>query len=166
MIIIWAALIGASAALMAVVLHRIVAQKRAAIDVLLTIRTDGDLLSGRQILRSYAEKGELNRIIEPKTDEDSEAKLKVQNYLNALELVCVSIKRHVIDEDICVDLIRDTITMNWRLVENLTKTIRIKQNNESFYTALEFVATKWLADEKCSKDHKVVSAIKEIWPFN
>ena len=150
---------------MVVALHRIVAQKRAAIDVLLTIRTDGDLLDARQILKSLAEKSELNRIIEPKTDADTEAKLKVQTYLNTLELVCVSIKRHVIDEDICVDLIRDTITGTWLLVEQMIKKIRDKQGNQSYYTELQFVATRWLANEKCSKDPKVISAIKELWPF-
>lgn len=164
-IILWSALIGASAALIVVVLHRIVAQKRAAIDLLWHMRTDSDLLAGRQMLRSLAQKGELNRIIEPKTDGDTEARLKVQTYLNTLELVCVAIKRHVIDEDICADLIQNTITRTWQLVEHLTDTIRDKEKNDSYYTALQFVATKWLANEKCSEDHKIVSAIKEVWPF-
>lgn len=123
------------------------------------------MLAGRQVLRSYAKKDLLPRILDPQTDADNQAKLQIQNYLNALELVCVAIKRHVIDEDVCIDLIRDTITGNWKLVEALTINIRRSGNNETYYSELQFVATKWLANEKCSKDHKVISAIKEIWPF-
>ncbi len=51
MLIVWSALIGATAAFIAVVLHRIVAQKRAAVDVLLTIGTDHDILLGREKLQ-------------------------------------------------------------------------------------------------------------------
>lgn len=140
-------------AVMSVVAHRIIARKRAAVDVLLTPRLDKEFhVNGQAFLDQSRSSSGLNAMLNPTDETGFKNQFKIQTYLNALELVCVSICNHVIDETVCKDQIGDLITGRWELSKNLTTEIRrIKSDN--VYKYLQKVSEAWEADEFVTKEN-------------
>jgi hypothetical protein len=163
--IIVSAIIGAVAALLVVSVHRAGAKMQKAVDILLKLRTDESFLSNQHKFREYASsadsKEKFARIIDPKTEGDLDDKLAIQNFLNTYELICVSIRQQVIDEKICKDLIGDSLKRRWSDAKELIMEIRRLDENNTYFTELQFVAETWENDGNCVRAHNIIATICE-----
>lgn len=161
--ILLSATLGALVAIVGVVLNRIMAKQRAAVDILMKLRTDEDFLENGRLFRKIHRDGLLMKILSPTDENDYKNKVIVQNYFNVLELICVAIKNHVIDESVCYDLIRDTIETRWKWAKELVYAVREESGNNDFYCELEHVATAWLNGQRVITGHIFLITLKETF---
>ncbi|MFK5948887.1 MAG: DUF4760 domain-containing protein [Methylococcales bacterium] len=163
--IIISALIGATIAIVVVSSNKIAAKKKAAIDMLLTLRIDGDFLSNQQIFRKAESKHELLGILNPSTEDDFKNKLAIQNYLNIYELISVAVRQEAIDESVCQKLMGDTLVRRWNEAKELIEEIRKKDTSnttEVFFSEFQLVAETWGKKEKIVNHHSMIGTIKDV----
>jgi len=86
-----------------------------------------------------------------------------QENLNALELVCVSIKRHVIDEKFARDLMGVTLVKTWERIRGFTEQIRETDQNRSIYNEIQDIAETWGDGRMWDNSPRIVKAMKEIF---
>ena len=154
-------LISAIIALAVVAVHRVVAQKRATVDVLLKLRTDRDFLDADSLFRQLELDDELSRIFgDNKTDRN--AQIQIKNYLNVYELICCSIKGHVIEEDICHELVGETIKKRWKAVQSHVTKLREQEGNMRIFSEFEEIATCWEKNQRCVTRHKIIEPFLNV----
>lgn len=165
--ILLSALIGAIVAIIVVAKHRIVNQKQSAITFLTLLNTDGDYKKDEQVFVKLSRSKKLNNILSVK-DTDIEGwsdRVSISTYLNMFELLCVSINRHVFDENVCKAAIGDHLVKRWEDAKELILEIRITEkekhgeDSNHLYEQFQTRAEHWRENPKIIDIHP----IKRIW---
>lgn len=136
------ALFGVCVALITVASQRIISKKRAAYDFVLTLQYE-QFLEHQKIFTELFETKQLERILEARTSKELEEKLAIRDYLNHFELFAVSIRQNILDENVCKDVICDTVIKRWNAAKSLIEKLREKEKKNSLFEHFEYIATKW-----------------------
>jgi hypothetical protein len=142
-----AVIVSAVGAIWVVTSSRAVARKRAALDLILHIESDGDLIIARNrfidIIRSDT-KSEVYGRDEKRGSEEAKA---IRTVLNINELVAVSIRENVIDERVWRKWFNRAFINDYEEMTGYIGEVRTSRGNPAIFEALEETALRWKADE-------------------
>lgn len=156
------ALFGAATAIVVIAKQRIMAQKQAAIQFMVMLKTDGDYKKDEQIFAGLAKTDNLPKIMVATTAAELQDRISVLNYLNMFEVLCVAIRQNVLDENVCKAVIGDSLVQRWKNAQDLIVEIRKDTKDDEFFEHFETIKKSWQANPKIVEQHPVVRLWKEI----
>lgn len=141
-----AVVVSAIGAIWVVTSSRAVARKRAALDLILHIESDGDLIVARNrfidIIRSDTKSEVYGREDKRGSDETK----AIRTVLNINELVAVSIRENVIDERVWRKWFNRAFISDYEEMTGYIDEVRKSRDNPAIFEALEETALRWKAD--------------------
>jgi Domain of unknown function (DUF4760) len=141
------ALIASGVAMRAIRVQRSIAQNRAAVDFFIKTEMDQPMLTAHAKYEAAA------LVLAKHTDnpplmtkfENSTHYSDIRSYLNIHELLAVSIRNKVIDDDISYHFWADTFIRHYKECEFLIKRLRQRPNGGASYLELEKLHATWKA---------------------
>lgn len=122
--------------------NREIARKRATLDVILKSESDGYFERIYTVFVSEKKrKAGLVALLDADTDGERRSKLEVDNFLNHYELIAISIKKKILDEDFYKEWMRSTYIKHFN--ESREYIYGIRKANEMAYVCFEELAVKW-----------------------
>lgn len=136
------AIIGILSALMVVRRHRGIAKRAKAYDVAKGFfRARGRATEEK--LKHMAEKKNWLEVTGPAKKRNSKTRQKVLEHLNEWELMCVGIRKGIVDENVLRDVIGDRLVVVYGRARGLIEDLRNQANDREYYEHFEFIAKKW-----------------------
>jgi len=148
-------------AVMTVAKQRLVTKKRAAYDLIIHLQSS-DMKENEKVFEEVAGKKGWERILRPSGSEEINDQIKIQSYLNTLELLAVSIKMNIVDENVCKAIIGDTLIKRWQAAYPLIRMIRDSEGDLEFYEHFQDVAKRWKNNPKLEKRFWLSTILREI----
>lgn len=158
--VVGSAVVAGFIALLTVAKHRLIAKKRGAYDFIVNMWMQNREYDA--VFFEMADKDELIKILDAKTKEELGTKAKIRTYLNTFELLAVSIKWNVIDENVCKAIIGDALVKRWQKAFPLINEIRTREGDEEFFEHFQNLAKKWKDHPMIKQDWWIVALLKEI----
>jgi len=142
-----AIIVSAVSAFFIILSNRNIAKRRATLDLILHIESDGDLITARNefINLKKSEKRSANWGKEEQR-ESPEAK-NIRTTLNINELVAVSIKEGVIDETVFRRWFNRAYIDDWKSMTGYVEEVRKYKENPKIFIELEELAERWDDDK-------------------
>lgn len=157
----WAILLSAFVAVLSIAQHRIMAKKRAAYDFILTTR-EKEYKDAEKVFLELVAKNEIKRILTAVTTRELEEKLDVQNYVNSFEVLAVSIKQNIVDENVCKAVFGDKLVKRWKDAKPLIDEIRTVEKDDEFFEHFEDIATQWKNNPTIDDGNWLFRLLKEV----
>jgi Domain of unknown function (DUF4760) len=129
-----------------IVWGRIVARRRATIDILLSDQTNPDLLRARSKLSEHG--------FEPVFDRSAERPLEILWLVaicNRYELMAAGIKEGIIDERLFKNYWRTALVNDWIRLRHAINARRDEANHQTLYCEFEALAKKWATSTERSQ---------------
>ncbi len=126
--------------------NRSIASKKSAVDVVQAINKDPLMQEGLKVIRAHhnASDHDISLLAEnPENDEIRDDRAKVFYVLNQYEHLAVGIKNKTYDETIVKQSSYGTIVNLERECRSLISRARAKENRDSIWAELEWLAKKW-----------------------
>ena len=141
------ACIGAGVALNAIKTNREIAKKRATLDVILKSESDEYFERIFSVFLSEKQrKAGLATLVNPETDAEKRSQTEVDNFLNHYELIAISIKKEILDEDFYKQWMRSSYIRHFHEAKDYIEGIRITSPNA--FTEFEDMVNKWEEESK------------------
>lgn len=157
----WAIFLSAFVGVLSIAQHRIMAKKRAAYDFILTTR-EKEHKDAEQVFLELVAKDDLKRILTAVTSGEIKEKLDVQNYVNSFELLAVSIKQNIVDENVCKAVFGDKLVKRWKEAKPLIDEIRTVEKDDEFFEHFEDIATRWKNNPTIDDGNWLFRLLKEV----
>jgi Domain of unknown function (DUF4760) len=124
--------------------NRRISRERATLDLLLKREWDADYLKHKAIFNTLrdAEGGLAKWICEEHKNTDQANTIRY--IFNDYELICLAIKRSIIDEDVYKDWFKGSMLRDFRSSKSAIYDIRSLINSNDLYIQWENLATKWI----------------------
>lgn len=127
--------------------NRAIARKRAALDLILHIESDGDLIEARSKFIDILNGETKSRIYGREDKRGSDEAKAIRTILNINELVAVSIRENVVDERVWRKWFNRAFISDFEAMEGYIDEVRKYRKNPAIFEALEETAMRWKADE-------------------
>lgn len=125
--------------------NRRVARVRATLDVLFRLESDQEFLEASSTFKDVRDSRGLCSLLEEhrKSNKDIDEGLRVDTYLNHIELICNGILEDTIDEVFVFQHMRGSIIHDWHHSAEYVRQLRVKHDNPRIHQKLEQIATAW-----------------------
>ena len=129
---------------------KIVACRRATLDIVLSEETDPTHVDQRTEFVKLREKGHLSQYADPENTTGKEASL-IRAILNRYELVAIGIFAGTLDEESYKRWCRTTLVKDWKCVKPFVVQLREQSETPTLYCEMEKLAKRWAT--KVEKPH-------------
>lgn len=130
--------------------HRIVARRRATLDVIMQEQTHDGMLAVRQRFIALRDAGHLVAWAAPDKAASAES-TDIRSILNRYELVAIGINEKTINPRIYKRWCRTTLIKDWTACKPFVTQLRQNTANPKFFCELETLAKKWAINSE--RDH-------------
>lgn len=122
--------------------NRRLTRLRATLDVILESEEDNFYQKLSDVFCETRDGPGILTILNAKTTEEIKTKREIQAFLNHYELICLSIKRGILDEKFYRDWMRRAVVEHWNDVGELVAQLR-EGNTPLAFEHFEDIAVKW-----------------------
>jgi hypothetical protein len=122
--------------------HRIVARRRATLDIIIQEQTHDGMLATRQKFIELRDAGHLVAWAAPEKAAAPETTV-IRSTLNRYELVAIGISEKTINLRIYRRWCRTTLVRDWTACKPFVTQLRQNTNNPKFFCEIEALAKKW-----------------------
>jgi Domain of unknown function (DUF4760) len=126
--------------------NRAIARKRATLDLILHIESDGDLLKARNDFITLKKGHERSNVWGTEDKSDTDQAKTARTVLNINELVAVSIREKVIDEKVFRRWFNRAFISDYQSMTGYIEEVRKYKKNPAIFKELEEISKKWEAD--------------------
>ena len=135
-------------ALMVVRRHRGISKRAKAYDIAQQF-FGTERLEAESKVRAMSKTGNWTPVIGSEQEEyDTETRQQVLRCLNEWELMCVGIRKNIVDESVLKDAIGDRLVIIHRAASTLIETLRQQKADQEFFEHFEFIADKWAVNPR------------------
>lgn len=138
-----AVIVSAITAMVVLQANRSIARRRATLDLILHIESDGDIIKARKILSAVKKDPQGSRAWGAADKRDSDEANAIRTVLNINEIVAVSIAERIIDERIYRRWFRKAFIDDYRSMDGYIQGVREYWRNPSIYVELQTLAENW-----------------------
>lgn len=138
-----AVVISAITAIVVLRVNRSIARRRATLDLILHIETDGDIIKARKAMSTAKKNPAGSRAWSAVDKRDSDEANAIRTILNVNEIVAVSIAEDIIDEHIYHRWQRGAYIEDYRSMEDYVRGVREYWRNPSIYVEVEKLVHRW-----------------------
>ncbi|MEQ8968029.1 MAG: DUF4760 domain-containing protein [Azospirillaceae bacterium] len=138
----WAILLSAVVALFSVAASRVATKRRAAIDLIVRSES-GAFQESRAVFKDVLANGVLLNLLNPRSAEDFSRRRSVQELLNHYELVAISIRENIVDENIMKLYQRRSVIDYWDDAKEIVTEARRLTENDNIFHNFEWLAERW-----------------------
>lgn len=138
-----AVIVSAFTAILVLQVNRSIARRRATLDLILHIESDGDIIKARKIMIDVKKDPQGSRIWGTAEKRDSDEANAIRTVLNINEIVAVSIAEGVIDERVYRRWFRSAFVDDYRSMEGYVRGVREFWRNPSIYVEVQMLAERW-----------------------
>jgi len=137
-------------------------KKRAAHDFI-QVLWSASVREAEETLRELVANDRLLSVLDAKTSDETKSRLRVQTYLNHYELLAGSIRRNILDENVCKAIIIDDVLYAEESARPLIDELRRRTDDDGFYAELNWLSSRWRDDPDVHDDANWLrAALKEI----
>lgn len=128
-------------------------QQKSTIELLISNNNNAFYLEQRKAYVNMRSKGEnftaLACKINEKNDEIENKNATITTVLNSIEFICVGIREGIFDEAVYKRMSKSSLIYDWNTLKPYIMELRrINNNNSKLFCEFEWLATKWIDEDK------------------
>lgn len=162
-----AVIVSAICAFAVILANRSIARKRATLDLILHIESDGDLIDARNKMIDLKKSKTRSGTWGTEDQRDSEEAKTIRTTLNINELVAVQIAEGVIDERVYRKWFNKAFIDDYKSMTGYIEAVREYKRNPAVFGELEKLARRWDDDKEWYNNpnwlSRKLSAAKIVW---
>lgn len=141
-----AVIVSAICAFAVILANRTIARKRATLDLILHIESDGDLIDARNQMIDLKNSDNKSSVWGTEDKRDSDEAKAIRTALNINELVAVQIHEGVIDERVYRKWFNKAFIDDYKAMSGYIEAVREYKKNPCVFRELELLARRWESD--------------------
>lgn len=141
-----AVIVSALCAITVILANRTIARKRATLDLILHIESDGDLIDARNKMIDLKKSTNRSGVYGTEDKRDSDEAKAIRTTLNIDELVAVQIVEGVIDERVYRRWFNKAFIDDYKSMTGYIEAVREYKKNPNVFRELELLAKRWEDD--------------------
>lgn len=142
-----AIIISTICAIIVITTNRAIARKRATLDLIMHIESDGDLIRARNAFIGLKGGSQRSAHWGQEAQKDTEEAKDIRTVLNVNELIAVSIREGVIDERVFRRWFNGAYIDDWQSMTGYLTEVRRYKGNPNIFCEFEALARKWEDDK-------------------
>jgi hypothetical protein len=149
--------VAASIAVWGVITQRVVARRRATLDLISNLERDGDVIAAHKKFISLAKSSEGLALWADEGKEATEETQAIRIVLNEFELIAIGIQRGIIDYELYKRWNKSGVIQYWKNTAPFVLRLRARLNNNSIYHEYEELF-RWMNGDTMPKRRRFIGS--------